>query len=170
MVNKVAKSTIQYSIKLVAYPASSRLLRSWRITVHRCDNLPSMDSSITKKAASDPYCVLSAESKDAQRNFSQQSSVIPNEMSPVWNESFDLPVAKANTHYLAKALGPEIGKSDYASLFGYPAKKKSFSTTIRKGMSKKLMHSSSQEELSSVLGTDESFSDWCNKVAMVKMI
>lgn len=68
-----------------------RLRALWRVQVHRCVNLPKRDLSGTSDAWVSVYATGGEES---QFCFQQRSSVIPRNLNPEWNETFDLPLAR----------------------------------------------------------------------------
>eukprot|EP00913_Durusdinium_trenchii_P013449 g12629.t1 len=94
---------------------SVRLRGIWQVQIHRAVNLPSRDLSGT----SDAWVSLYATGGEASEFcFQQRSSVVPRNLNPEWNESFDLPLAQPGTlladwlEIAAPSLGDAVIKSD----------------------------------------------------------
>lgn len=91
-----------------------RLRGIWQVQIHRAVNLPSRDLSGT----SDAWVSLYATGGEASEFcFQQRSSVVPRNLNPEWNESFDLPLAQPGTlladwlEIAAPSLGDAVIKS-----------------------------------------------------------
>jgi len=79
-----------YSIGWQEYPPSSRLAGSWIIYIEKATSLPRADIG----SLSDPYVVISVESKDGLSSFDQYTSTIKDNLNPIWEETFEIPVAR----------------------------------------------------------------------------
>ena len=83
-------TTLTCSVQLHAL-TKVRLRALWRVQVHRAVNLPKRDLSGTSDAWVSVYATGGEES---QFCFQQRSCVIPRDLNPEWNETFDLPLAR----------------------------------------------------------------------------
>jgi len=104
-IEKGNKARISFSIEWVDYPKSSRLKGVWRVYIQKATNLRLVDM-----LTSDPYCIVTAVSNDRKHVFDQTTSIIPNTLSPIWNEYFEIPVMKSNREleYALKGSGIEF--------------------------------------------------------------
>lgn len=103
-----SEATLSFSIHWRACPTGSRLKGTWRVFIEKAEKLPNKDTV----TLSDPYCMITAISTDDNHRFEQVSTVVPNDLNPVWRETLDLPVA-ALEDALETAL--EEGKSGLGS-------------------------------------------------------
>eukprot|EP00403_Amphidinium_massartii_P020576 CAMPEP_0178402220 /NCGR_PEP_ID=MMETSP0689_2-20121128/16721_1 /TAXON_ID=160604 /ORGANISM="Amphidinium massartii, Strain CS-259" /LENGTH=678 /DNA_ID=CAMNT_0020023097 /DNA_START=350 /DNA_END=2384 /DNA_ORIENTATION=+ len=94
---------LTYSMAWQPLPSSSRLIGMWRVKIAKATNLPACDGTIAgvdiggiigRPGTCDPFAVVTAIAADGRRSFSQQTCVITKDVNPVWNETFDLPVAR----------------------------------------------------------------------------
>ena len=70
-------------------------------------------------SVSDPYCCIQAASADGRHSLEAVTRILPNELSPVWDETIDLPIA-ANADALVEALQGSktgLGDGDLSQLF-----------------------------------------------------
>lgn len=94
------RGSIELDISWWDAPDESRLKGSWRITIRKASNVPIKDLR-----TSDPYCLVIADSKgpDAETGyakFEQKTSVILNNLNPVWNETLEVPMIKDKCNLL----------------------------------------------------------------------
>jgi|ERR1719438_530854 len=82
---------IYFSIQYQEYPLTSRLVGAWRVYVQKAEGL--IRSDIT--SLSDPYVLVIAESLDGLR-FEQSSCTEKDNQDPVWEETFEIPIAKSS--------------------------------------------------------------------------
>eukprot|EP00931_Biecheleriopsis_adriatica_P064322 TRINITY_DN3911_c0_g1_i2.p1 TRINITY_DN3911_c0_g1~~TRINITY_DN3911_c0_g1_i2.p1 ORF type:complete len:540 (+),score=92.97 TRINITY_DN3911_c0_g1_i2:3-1622(+) len=95
------RPSLTYSIRWQEYPASSRLMGAWQVTLIRACNLPREDL-LALEVQSDPLVKVIAMSENGHC-FRQDSSVKQRTRCPEWNEVFELPVARSS-HGLRDAL------------------------------------------------------------------
>lgn len=93
-------ASITYSVAWREFPTGSRLRGAWRIHVRRAERLPGMDLSGT----SDPFVSITVESSDGLRRTQQSSCVVARNLNPVWDETFEFPVAASHPTCLDKLL------------------------------------------------------------------
>jgi len=101
---KALKSQSSYTNKIW----HRRLKGSWKLTIHEAENVPSMDPKLNPlgRPKNDPYCVIivmSSKAEEEGRCFRQLTSIKQNVANPLWDETFDFPLASTDTA-LADAL------------------------------------------------------------------
>ena len=107
--------TLTYSMHWRPCPAGSRLKGTWRVCIKSAKDLPNTDEI----SVSDPYCCIQAASADGRHSLEAVTRILPNELSPVWEETIDLPIA-ANADALVEALQGSktgLGDGDLSQLF-----------------------------------------------------
>jgi len=89
---KKNRGTLTASIKWKSYPSESCFEGAWRILIACANDIPNLDQG----SLSDAYCIITARSEDGKK-FDQYSSVIENDLNPVWNETFEVPIMKSDS-------------------------------------------------------------------------
>ncbi len=87
--------SLSYSIEWKpATSKESRLLGSWKVHIYEGKDLPNKDVSLKNNGGtSDPYVVVKAKSNDQLFSFNQMTTVIQENVNPVFNETLSIPVA-----------------------------------------------------------------------------
>jgi len=93
-------STITYSIDWLPLPQTSRLDGVWQVRIVRAQNLQRMDLS-KLRGTSDPFVEVIAISGDNKKCSRGLSSVLKETLNPEWDETFEIPVARADGALLA---------------------------------------------------------------------
>lgn len=99
-------ASLTFRIDWRCFPDGSRLSGAWRVTLVRAENLPGLDWGLGR-STSDPFAVLTAVSQDGRFRFRQQTCVAERQLDPVWEETFELPVA-ADPSALHTALNSAV--------------------------------------------------------------
>ncbi|CAE7728017.1 P65-C [Symbiodinium necroappetens] len=104
VMGKDGNATITFSIRWQRHEPSSRLQGAWQVRVVSASNLPVCDgfwASISPASSralggfSDPFVHITAMSDDHAYRFKQSTSIKVKNLHPEWNETFELPVARA---------------------------------------------------------------------------
>lgn len=95
------RSSLNCSINWVDFPADSRLVGAWRVTIKRAKNLPPMDVG-QLLYTSDAYCVVTANS-DSGQHFHQQTCIKARSKFPLWCETIDIPVCRTSNNSSLKS-------------------------------------------------------------------
>lgn len=97
----VASVKLTYAMEWKPCPPGSRLKGTWCVHVEKVTRVPLKDVLLLK-FSSDPVIEIDACGMDSTYCFRQYSSVKPRTCEPVWNETFELPVAQSS--FLEAAL------------------------------------------------------------------
>jgi hypothetical protein len=83
------------------------------VSVLRGRDLINKDISITGKDVSDPFCKFTALNKDGKQLAKWSTKVIDNNLNPVWNEQFSVPIDEPTPSVLLKfeVLDEDLGGS-----------------------------------------------------------
>jgi hypothetical protein len=87
--------TLSYSIDWSPAAAGSRLRGSWKVNIFEGKNLPNKDISV-KGNTSDPYVIVEAKSNNQKFSLDQMTSIIQEDINPVWNETLTIPTSITN--------------------------------------------------------------------------
>eukprot|EP00434_Breviolum_minutum_P011502 symbB.v1.2.010141.t1/scaffold618.1/size180184/18 len=103
---KEGPSTLTFSISWRRFAEQSRLQGAWSVRIFRAEKLPACDSALwPSRASSDPFVKVFAFSEDESFQCVQRSTVKVKNLDPVWDETFDLPVAKPEHASLEAIVG-----------------------------------------------------------------
>jgi len=110
------KPCIKLDISWRSAPDKSRLKGSWRITIDQARNLPIKDM-----ISSDPYCLVTASSKGPDGDtgyliFEQKTSVVTNNLNPVWAETLEVPSIRCPCNFLNSLGATKVLKVDKLKL------------------------------------------------------
>lgn len=105
--NGTPQGTIVCSITWLDFPANSRLVGVWRVTVERASNLPVKDVGTN---SSDPYVVVIARDACNHRQLQQATCVKARNLNPIWKETVDLPLVRGD--HFKEAIAAKGGMFD----------------------------------------------------------
>lgn len=99
---RAGPATLAYSVTWRAFPRGARLEGVWRVLIHCGENLPGknmLDRIRRSPVKSDPFVLITSRSQDGKFSFTQVSSIIVGDVNPVWNEAFEIPVARGRVAF-----------------------------------------------------------------------
>lgn len=113
--------TLTYSIEWKEFEENSRMKGAWKITIVSGEDLPNLDFGVANLCgsatqASDPYVIIRPLPSSKQESpfvFEQITTVKENNLHPVWNEHFSIPVSHTGSDLLQEAFDDaELSPSD----------------------------------------------------------
>jgi len=110
-------ASLTYRTEWRNFPEGSRLRGAWRVTLRRAQHLPGLDHFLGR-STSDPFAVITAISQDGRFRFRQQTCVVERQLDPVWEETFELPVAvdPSALHVALNSAAPGLGVAPLGAL------------------------------------------------------
>jgi hypothetical protein len=114
--------TLTYSIEWKEFKENSRMKGAWKITIGSGEDLPNLDIGVINlcgvdtSQASDPYVIIRPLPSSKQESpfvYEQLTTVKENNLNPVWNEHFSIPVSHTDSDLLQEAFDDaELSPSD----------------------------------------------------------
>jgi hypothetical protein len=105
--------SLTYSIRWIQYEENSRLKGAWKIKIEHAKNIPNSDfsfpriNSVKPKNVSDPYVIVRpkpTETNESSLTFDQHTNVIEDDLNPIWNEIFSIPVSREDKDHLKESF------------------------------------------------------------------
>mmetsp|Transcript_90156 Transcript_90156/g.160564 ORF Transcript_90156/g.160564 Transcript_90156/m.160564 type:complete len:748 (+) Transcript_90156:57-2300(+) len=94
--------TVRATFNSMPLDRKDRFRAFWQVQIVSADNLPARDPLT---GSSDPWVSVTAVGgKDGEFSLQQSSSVVPRNLQPEWNESFELALAVPGSRHLSESL------------------------------------------------------------------